>query len=578
LIFTALFIINRAENQYTSDSRRISGEYMDTRIKLDHGVVVNRWALDYKARDFLTPQVIEALAHLQRKLGPQRLNLLAQRGERQRGYDAGECPTYISDHPASKSEWQIAPIPQDLLERRVEITGPVNSKKMVIQMLSRNSNGARADMAMLDFEDSMQPCWMNVMDGVENAIGAAHEKLEFRQLSGPGGSEKVYAIDPKDMAHPMVRVRGLHLSESNISVDGLNVAASIFDLVLCAAHTAAVYLSKKKTPKFYIPKTEHYLESRWWHELFSEVEKFFALPSNSLRCTLLIETLPAAFQMEEILYEIRDRAVGLNGGRWDKIFSDIKVLKKHEDRVLANRSFIDMKQPWMSNYAKRLIKICHSHGAFAMGGMSAFTPGKSAEVRELQTAKVRSDKGWEAEIGHDGCWVSHPYFVGIAREQFTKKNQLAVHLSDFPKQPDILPQAIGPKTIEGLRTNIRVGLAYQRGWNQGIGCVSFDNLMEDLATLEISRAQVWQWRYHGITLDGGQIVNAALITNIFDEEFKNILAEIKEELGAAPVQEIHDVEAAFSIAKQQVLELFLAEELRDFFRFESGELTGPITG
>jgi malate synthase len=549
---------------------------MNTRIQLEHGVDVNRLAFEYKASDFLTPRVIEVLATLQRRFGPQRLALLAQRAERQKGYDAGGYPTYVTDHPASRGEWQVAPIPHDLLERRVEITGPVNSKKMVIQMLSRNSDGARADMAMLDFEDSMQPCWLNVMDGVENAIGAAHEKLEFRQALGSGGTEKVYAIDPNDMAHPMVRVRGLHLSESNVCVDGVKISASIFDLVLCAAHTASVYLAKKKTPKFYIPKTEHFLEARWWHEVFSEIEKFFMLPSNSLRCTLLIETLPAAFQMEEILYEIRDRAVGLNGGRWDKIFSDIKVLKKHKDRVLANRSFIDMKQPWMSDYAKRLIKICHSRGAFAMGGMSAFTPGKSADVRAAQTAKVRSDKQWEAEIGHDGCWVSHPYFIGIAREQFSKKNQLSKRLAEFPKQPDLLPKAIGPKTLDGLRTNLRVGLAYQKGWNQGIGCVSFDNLMEDLATLEISRAQTWQWLYHGVTLDDGETVSRALVSRVLDQEFKNILADIKEDLRNGPASELQREEAALIVAKKQVLELFLEDELRDFFRLESGEVSAPI--
>jgi malate synthase len=564
--------ITIAQNQ----AAEVLGGVMSNRIQLEQGVEINTFAFEYKARDFLNPEVVEALARIQRKLGPQRTQLLVERNLRQRQYDAGACPSYVTDHPASTTSWQVAPIPADLMERRVEITGPVNSKKMVIQMLSRSTEGARADMAMLDFEDSMQPCWSNVMDGVENAIGAARGNLAFIQPAAGGVSEKTYKLDPADMAHPMVRVRGLHLAESNFLVDGEKISASIFDAVVCAAHTAKVYLDRGMTPKFYVPKTEHYQEARWWHKLFTEIESVFSLPVNCLRTTLLIETLPAAFQMEEILYEIRERAVGLNGGRWDKIFSDIKVLKLHGDRVLANRSFIDMRQPWMSNYAQRLIKVCHSHGAFAMGGMSAFTPGKSPEVRKAQTEKVKSDKHWEAEIGHDGCWVSHPYFIGIARGEFAQKNQLVRKLEEFPLQPDLLPLSIGPKTIEGLRTNLRVGMAYQRGWNQGVGCVAFDNLMEDLATLEISRAQVWQWLRHGVILDDGQKVDRGLVCKVAAEEFTKILAETYAELGAQDSSAMGDEERQLQTAKDQVISLFLADELRDFFRLESGELDCAI--
>lgn len=505
-------------------------------------------------RDVIPGGLRFLFSELHREFEEERQELLRARRERQQAFDRGEVPRFENGHPAKSQAWQVAPIPADLRDRRVEITGPVSNAKMVINMLSENGEGDIACAAMLDFEDSMAPTWHNVVAGIENVIGVAHGTLSFTQ-DGPGG-RKVYRLDPARMAHPMVRVRGLHLDEAHVRINGAAVSAGLFDLAATAFHTAQVFLKNGKTPKFYVPKCEHHLEARWWNRVFAAVEDRLGLDRGVLRATFLIETLPAAFQMEEILYEIRERACGLNGGRWDKIFSDIKTLRLHADRVMADRSSIDMKKPWMDRYAKLLIKTCHKHGAFAMGGMSAFTPGKDAATREAQTAKVIADKRREAEIGHDGCWVSHPYFVGMAKAQFPVPNQLDFQLTDFPENPDLLPTSEGPKTLMGLRQNVRVGIAYQRGWDQGLGCIAFENLMEDLATLEISRAQVWQWLHHRVRLDDGTEVTPELVSRLFDEECSRILADA----GASGPEA-----RAYETAKKEARDVFLRKDLASFF-------------
>jgi len=347
------------------------------------------------------------------------------------------------------------------------------------------------------------------------------------------------------------------MNEKHYLIGNTPFAAGLFDLTVIAFHTAEALMKDRKTPKFYVPKCEHYLEARWWNRVFQRVEDALKLVRGSLRVTFLIETLPAAFQMEEILYEIRERACGLNGGRWDKIFSDIKTLSLHKDRILADRSSIDMSRPWMNQYAQLLIKTCHKHGAFAMGGMSAFTPGRDAATRQLQTDKVIADKKREATIGHDGCWVSHPYFIGLAKKQFPIPNQLSVQLEDLSETPDLLPQATGPKTLTGLRQNLRVGIAYQQGWSQGLGCVSFENLMEDLATLEISRAQVWQWLHHRVRLDDGTLVTPELVSQLFDEECEKILRDL------APLTNTE--QDSYKEAKNKIRSVFLQKDLTDFF-------------
>ncbi|HXH74850.1 MAG TPA: hypothetical protein VNJ08_07785 [Bacteriovoracaceae bacterium] len=510
------------------------------------------WSSEYQ--ELFPPALLTLLSKLHHELGPRREALLSRRKERQKEYDQGKLPEFLSrDSEAVSGNWKVAPIPPELGCRRVEITGPVNSAKMVINMLSRNESGTRADMAMLDFEDSMKPTFSNILSGYKNVIAAVGGNLSY---FAPGG--KLYQLDPSDMAYVMVRARGLHLDESNIKVNGEPLAGGLLDLAVCFFHTARIYLEQGKTPKYYIPKCEHHLEARWWNDVFTTLEKDQELQVGTLRATFLIETLPATFQVEEILYEIRHHAVGLNVGRWDKIFSDIKVLRNHPDRVIGDRATINMTRPWMENYAKRVIRICHNRGAFAMGGMSAFTPGKTEELREEQTRKVLEDKRREAEWGHDGCWVSHPYFITHAMMAFENENQLNKKLTDFNKYADILPQGTGPHTLAGLRTNIRVGIAYMHGWNKDIGCVAFDNLMEDLATLEISRAQTWQWLHHKIKLDEGPIVDRTLVRTIFDEECERIIAELGEE-----------EREALEDAREESREIFMSEELPEFLSLAS---------
>jgi len=547
-----------------------------------HGVTVNDNAWTDQARRVLTPAVLALVADLHRALEPQRQELLDARAERQAAFDAGAVPGYLPDdeHPDARGDWQVAPLPDDLLQRRVEITGPVNNAKMVINMLSRNDQGDRADAAMLDFEDSMKPTWPNVLDGIENVAAAADGSLTYTRPASNGTPEKHYALDPDDMPLLMVRIRGLHLNESNVRVDGEPVAGGLFDLACVAYHSAHTLLERGKTPKYYVPKVEHYREARWINDLFVRLQKALDIPTGTFKATFLIETLPAAFQMEEILYEFREHAAGLNGGRWDKIFSDIKVLKEHPDRVLADRNWITIQRPWMEMYVKQLIKVCHTHGAFGMGGMAPHTPGRTEELREKQVAGVVEDKKFEASIGHDGCWVSHPYFISPALQPFAEKleaegttNQLDV-IPDIPEQPDLLPKGdVGPKTVDGIRVNVRVSIGYMKGWNQDLGCVAWDNRMEDLATFEISRAQTWQWLHHGVELDDGTRVTKALIGRIFDEELATIEDEAREFFAGQPDEVIEAQIEQFRQAREDAERIFTEESMRPFLSCAS-ELHG----
>jgi malate synthase len=534
------------------------------------GVEVPARAVIAAAEPVLTREAVTLVADLQRRFGPERERLLEARKERQRAYDAGDTPGYLDrNSEAASGSWKVAPIPQDLLCRRVEITGPVNSAKMVINMLGRGADGARADCAMVDFEDALKPSWANIIDGMNNVKAVARGKLEHVDAARAGRPEKVYRLNPDDSAVMIVRPRGLHLTETNFVVDGKPVSASLFDLGLSFLHAAPDLIRRGKTPAYYIPKCEHHLEARWWNSVFSWLEDRLHVQKGTLKATFLIETLPAAYQMEEILFEIREHAAGLNVGRWDKIFSDIKTLRHHKDRVLADRGSITMLQPWMAAYARRCVQICHGRGAFGMGGMAAFTPGKTKEIRDAQIAKVVADKQHEASIGHDGCWVSHPYFIGPAMTAFTRKNQLDVLHAGEDKYPDLLPKPIGPKTLGGLRTNVRVGIGYMEGWRRDIGCVAWDNLMEDLATLEISRAQTWQWMHHQIALDDGPSVTPDLVRRVFREELDRIIekesADFAAERGVARKEVIQSFEAATKTAE----EIFTRKDFQDFLYMAS---------
>jgi malate synthase len=539
-------------------------------------IEVRKEARSTAAARVLVAEALDLVARLHVDLEPERQELLRARETRQREYNAGAVPQYLPpDDPtvrAAASDWRIAPLPADLLTRRVEITGPVSDPKMVINMLSRTESGDRADAAMLDFEDSMKPSWENVVKGIENLRQAVEGTLTFSKPGRAGEPVREYRIDPDDMPLLMVRVRGLHLDESNVTVDGAPVAAGLFDLTLSTWHTARRLIEQGKTPKYYVPKCEHHLEARWWNRLFSLLEEALSLPAGALKATFLIETLPAAFQMEEILWELRGRAAGLNVGRWDKIFSDIKVLREHPDRVLADRGSISLNRPWMRNYALRLVRICHRHGAFAMGGMSAFTPGSTPELRAEQTRKVVEDKAFEASIGHDGCWVSHPYFIGPAMSAFAHQNQLAV-VPDIDERPDLLPRPEGSRTLEGLRKNVRVGIAYLNGWHRDIGCVAWDDLMEDLATLEISRAQIWQWLRHGTRLEDGTAVTHDLVRGIFAEEAEQIEREVRDAMEGKNGADVEREVQGFAAAREDAEQIFTEERFRPFLTCRS-ELAG----
>ena len=542
------------------------------------GLAVHAGADTPAARRLLTPDAVALVVRLHRALATDRAYHLAARVDRQARWDAGAAPGYLprEAHPEAHRRWHVAPLPADLLTRRVEITGPASDARMVINMLSRGADGQRADAAMVDFEDSMKPSWANVTAAVENVAAAAAGTLTAAKTDASGAVVKEYRLDPDDMPTLMVRVRGLHLDEANVRVDDQPVAGGLLDFALCMVHAAPALIARGKTPAFYVPKVEHFLEARWWSRLFALAEDALDLPRSTVRATFLIETLPAAFQMEEILYELRDHAAGLNGGRWDKIFSDIKCLRTHPDRVLADRASIGMNRPWMRDYARHLIDVCHRHGAFAMGGMAAFTPGRDAAARQAQTDKVIADKLFEASIGHDGCWVSHPYFIGPAFGPFLDTlqgapNQLGVH-PDIAPRPDLMPIGGGPYTLAGLRTNVRVGIAYLKGWNDDVGCVAWDDLMEDLATLEISRAQTVQWRYHGVRLESGETVTDALVSDLFEAETAAILAEV----GAAG-----DEAERWARAARDARFVFLERDMRPFLAAASPlaplALTAPGT-
>ncbi len=555
-----------------TDSSRVNASSVSSQVRwvdLGSGVKINEAAYTPQARKILSREALDLIASLHRELDGERLQLLDARSICQAEFDAGTCPEYDMDNTlAARGDWMVNPLPPDLLTRRVEITGPVGNAKMVINMLSRASDGNRADAAMLDFEDSQKPAWRNVMSGVQNVIGAAEGTLTFVQPARSDRPEKKYSIDPDDIPLLMVRVRGLHLNESNLLVDDMPVAGGLLEFALCMFYTGKVLIDQGKTPKYYIPKCEHFLEARWWNKLFTLTQSMLDIPVGTLKATFLIETLPAAFQMEEILYEFREHAAGLNGGRWDKIFSDIKTLQNHPDRIMADRASISMNRSWMKNYVLHLIRVCHKHGAFGMGGMAAFTPGKSAERREEQTAKVIADKQFEFAIGHDGCWVSHPYFIGPAMKAFPRDNQLDV-MPDVEDFPDLLPRSEGEKTMRGLRTNVRVGIAYMKGWNDDIGCVAWDDLMEDLATLEISRAQTWQWIKHGVVLEGGQAVTEEFVQKIFHEELQLIKSEIRVAMKGSLVQELESELARFDAAAEDAQTIFLEKDFRPFLTNQS---------
>ena len=513
-----------------------------------------------QAQMLLSPELQELLARLHRELEPERRELLLAREERQERWNRGECPGFLADDelPEARREWRIAPLPSDLMRRRVGIAGPLCDRRAVFDLFSRNADGVVADVALLDLEDSMKPSWSNVLQGLVNLVGAADGTLSCAgSAAAPFAPE--LQLDPSDRPLLVVRVRGLHLTESNVLVDGAAICAGLFDLVCAAYWSARTLLDHGRTPSYDLPKCEHHLEARWWNRLLERIEDELDLPPRTIKATALIETLPAAFQMEEILYQLRDHAAGLSVGRWDRIASDIKVLSRHPDRVLADRWTIDLDRPWLRNHALRLISVCHRHGAFALGGMPAgSTPGGADECRE----RLRAEHDLECALGHDGGWVAHPDDLGAALAAFPRDHQLEI-VPPTPDRPELLPEDCGPRTLFGLRGNVRIAIAYLRGWNDGIGCVVWDDRREDLSSLEVARAQTWQWLHHRTVLEGGERVTLELVRGIFAEE----QARIERELGERGADH-HEIEA-YRKARLDAETIFTERRLRPFLSMAS---------
>jgi malate synthase len=474
--------------------------------------------------EILSAEALAFLAGLHRRFNRPRLELLVRRLGRQEDFDAGKLPDFIPETKSIRDgDWRVAPIPADLLDRRVEITGPVD-RKMIVNALN---SGAKVFMA--DFEDATSPMFANMVEGQGNLKDRWAGKIDFTDPA----TGKTYALKVNP-AVLMVRPRGWHLPERHVAVDGEEMSGSLFDFGLYVFHCAKAQMARGATPAFYLPKMESRLEARLWDEVFSHAERELGAPHGSFKATVLIETLPAAFEMDEILYELRDHIVGLNCGRWDYIFSFIKRLGKNSAFLTPDRSEMTMGKAFLSAYSALLIKTCHRRGAFAMGGMAAQIPVKGDKAaNEAAFAKVRADKEREARNGHDGTWVAHPDLVPIAMEVFDRlmpqPNQLSVKRDDVhPSQTELIEVHEGKRTEEGLRENLRVGVQYLEAWLRGRGAVPIYNLMEDAATAEISRAQVWQWLHLKAKLDDGREVTP----NMFKDALQGEMERVKREVGA----------------------------------------------
>jgi malate synthase len=503
-----------------------------------------RAPVDGRDEELLSAEALAFVAELHRRFDGERRELLAARLERQARIDAGELPDFLPEtRDVREGDWRVAPAPSDLQDRRVEITGPVD-RKMVINALN---SGARCFMA--DFEDANSPTWRNNLDGQANLIDAIERTIEFDT------GEKTYRLGD-DPAVLLVRPRGWHLPERHLLVDGEEISGGLFDFGLYVFHNGRRLLGKGSGPYLYLPKLESHLEARLWNDVFDFTEDELELPAGSIKATVLIETILVAFEMEEILFELRDHAAGLNAGRWDYIFSIIKKFRASPDFVLPDRAQVTMTVPFMRAYTELLVKTCHRRGAHAMGGMAAFVPSRrDPQVNEVALVRVRDDKRREAGDGFDGTWVAHPDLVPVALEEFdevlgTRPNQVERLREEVDiAAADLLDVHVpeGEITDEGVRMNVSVGLRYLESWLRGTGAVAIYNLMEDAATAEISRSQIWQWLRHGRI------------------ERDRVLAFEDAELAEAGEGRWDDARALFD-------EVALAEELEEFLTLPAYKL------
>ncbi len=474
------------------------------------------------AESVLTSDALSFLATLHRKFDARRQHLVAARHERQAAFDAGAMPGFLPEtaHIRDDPGWRVAAAPTDLDDRRVEITGPVEPKMMINAL----NSGARVFMA--DFEDALSPTWANVVTGQWAVSEAVRRRLTFET------DEKTYALQSQ-IATLVIRPRGWHLEEAHLVVDGSPVSASLFDFGLAFFHNAREQLDRGSGPYFYLPKLESHLEARLWNDVFVAAQEALGIPRGSVRATVLIETILAAFEMDEILWELREHASGLNAGRWDYIFSLIKKFHTRSDMILPDRVLVTMAVPFMRAYQQLLVRTCHARGAHAIGGMSAFIPNRrEPDVTENALARVREDKQREAGDGSDGTWVAHPDLVPVAREVFDavlgdRPNQKARLRDDIRvAAAELLDTRVegGRITEAGVATNVSVALQYLASWLAGNGAAAIHNLMEDAATAEISRSQLWQWRVHGVTLDDGRPMTDELYAAVRDAELDRLRA------------------------------------------------------
>ncbi len=503
----------------------------------------------------LTDDALSFLAQLHRRFDERRRSLLQERkARRERIREDPSFPEETQD--VRDGDWQVAPVPETIQNRRVEITGPTDAKMMI------NALNSEADVFMADLEDANSPTWENMAQGQANLHDAAHGRLTHTKDDGTR-----YELDD-DPATLFVRPRGLHLDEPRVTIDEEPASGAFFDAALFLYHNARTLANEEEGPFFYLPKLEGYEEAALWADLFDAAEDELGLEPGTIKATVLLETLPAAFEMEEILYELREHSAGFNAGRWDYIFSVIKTHRDDASKVLPDRSQVTMTVPFMRAYTERLVHVCHKRGAHAIGGMAAFIPSKDPDVNERAFQEVHEDKAREAGDGFDGTWIAHPALADVAREPFDEAlgeapHQIDSERKDVDVQPeDLIPEStleapcFGTITEDGLRQNIGVGIRYIESWLQGQGAAALYNLMEDTATAEISRSQVWQWVTHQARLDDGREITPRLVKTLADDE----LATLRDEIGDDRYEEgrFEDARALFEqIALSEAFEEFL---------------------
>ncbi|WZL88522.1 malate synthase A [Salinimicrobium sp. 3283s] len=470
--------------------------------------------------EILTNDALNFIAALHEKFNGERLSLLKNRVNQQKVFDEGKLPEFpLETRSIREGEWKAGNIPEDLQDRRVEITGPVD-RKMVINALN---SGAKTFMA--DLEDSTSPTWQNVIEGQQNLIDANNKTISLVDSE----RNKSYSLNP-ETAVLLVRPRGLHLNEKHVLINGEETSGSLVDFGLYVFHNTRTMLEHNTAPYFYLPKLENYKEARWWNDVFNFSQDYLEVPKGTFKATVLIETITASFQLDEIIYELKDHIVGLNCGRWDYIFSYIKKFRNHPDFVVPNRDQVTMTTPFMEAYSKLVIQRCHKRGIHAIGGMAAQIPIKNdEEANAAALEKVRKDKEREVKNGHDGTWVAHPALVEVAMAEFDKHmpnpNQLHVTRDDVNiSEEDLVEIPKGTVTEAGIRKNINVGILYTEAWLRGYGAVALYNLMEDAATAEISRTQLWQWLKHEVVLEDGRKFNTELYIDLLNDEAEKILS------------------------------------------------------